>query len=579
MTDLELLQALGHISTEALSGAENLQLAPKKSRKKPLQRGLLIAALISLMLFLVSCAMAYMLHMQDLKIGERQTLRDVFDPFHREIVGTQTVSQQVLTLSGVEGSPAYQAAREWFSFQQSYDPDKSIRQDAFRNGDPEAQFPDTYWPYRTYSQEMVDELHRLSEKYNLTLLGSPMEFRSMSAFKRAVGIDHILTTKSKANLHLDSGTCYPGGNFELDCDLTLPEGKDTWPYTIHLILYYSRKDCLSAQFQYLDTAKQWNEWNYRTASGQEILILHAAEDSGAYLICDKGDCTMAFSFEAGYNPMTDDPNFVPEWMTDRQVEQVADAIDFSIRPQLPDASAANITGHPKDWEIETKAVYFDGAYGKLIFHLTAPRKIDLQMEKGADLYPDNMHTLSFSSPAGTIKVNNWTYYGQDDGNGKKNTADIVIEFGVENIDDPLFQSETTWHMHMEDLVSRRSNGRKEVEEIIAEGVWDPEFTFQNCDFRKIECLTAPIQIKERGTTFKLLSYELRNNCALITVEDNFNMPLSLGSFVILDDGTEIPLIIGDSRGNLARRAADSPIDLDHVAAIRFEDGKMISVHP
>ena len=61
MTSLELFTALGGISSENLSGAEELQNKPcvRKKRKTQIKRAVLIAAVIALALLLVGCAVAY----------------------------------------------------------------------------------------------------------------------------------------------------------------------------------------------------------------------------------------------------------------------------------------------------------------------------------------------------------------------------------------------------------------------------------------------------------------------------------------------------------------------------------------
>ena len=72
MTNLELFIALGGISAENLSGAEELQSNPPAhtGRKPPMRRAVLIAAAVALTLLLVGCAVVYVLHLQDMKIGE-----------------------------------------------------------------------------------------------------------------------------------------------------------------------------------------------------------------------------------------------------------------------------------------------------------------------------------------------------------------------------------------------------------------------------------------------------------------------------------------------------------------------------
>ena len=58
MTNLELFKALSNVSTGNLSGAEELQNTTyvRVSRKRPTKQAVLIAAIISLMLFLMGCA-------------------------------------------------------------------------------------------------------------------------------------------------------------------------------------------------------------------------------------------------------------------------------------------------------------------------------------------------------------------------------------------------------------------------------------------------------------------------------------------------------------------------------------------
>lgn len=575
MTAMELMSCIGQVKGELVLEARNMPAPGMKRPRRGVKRALLIAAVISLLLLLVGCGVVYVLQMKNLKVGQRETTRHVFDEYHREVIGEETVPQQVLTLSGLKGSPSYQAAKEWFDFQQSYDPDGTIRKEAFQ-GDPEAQFPDTYWTYRTYSREMVDKLQELAGKYGLKLLGAPMEFTSMSGFTRAVGIDHVLLPDSEVSAYLDGGDCYPGGNFNISMDLNMPEGEGMWPYTIHARLVYCRQDCLSTEFEYLDLEQDWKEWSYTTASGATVLILRAPEGE-AYLFCDCSDAILTVHFEAGFNPLTDIPDFVPEWMTDRQVEQVADAIDFTIRPQLPDPDAAVVTGHTPGWEIETKNVCFDGSFGWLVFHLTAPAGTALPGGDGEYVYPDNTDHEILIPDTGELGSNFWTFYSEDDGDGLENTTDLVYIFGLETIDDPDFPMEANWIAHIEDLTASYMEGRRDVEKIIAEGVWEPEFSFTGCDTRRIECLREPLTVSSDQFKGTIESFQLRSLGAVITVAEGSGDCGFLDAVAVLKDGTEIPMSVGDCEGRTARRLADRPIDLDQVSAVRLPDGTELPV--
>lgn len=59
MTNWELFKSLSYIDANTLSGAEALQVAAPVSHGKGRTRALLIAAVITLSLLLVGCAVAY----------------------------------------------------------------------------------------------------------------------------------------------------------------------------------------------------------------------------------------------------------------------------------------------------------------------------------------------------------------------------------------------------------------------------------------------------------------------------------------------------------------------------------------
>ena len=98
-----------------------------------------MAAIVALMLLLVGWAVVYVLSMQEIWIGEQEIYQDVFayDPDTGEAIeyiGQETITEQVLTLAGLKGSPNYLAAMEWFDFKKEYDPDHSIISQLNREG-------------------------------------------------------------------------------------------------------------------------------------------------------------------------------------------------------------------------------------------------------------------------------------------------------------------------------------------------------------------------------------------------------------------------------------------------------------
>ena len=100
----------------------------KEQTHRVLRRPFLVAAIIAMMLLLVGCAVVYMLSLKEIKLGEEQSTYDAFsyDPdtgMPIEYLGKETVIEQALSFAGMKDTPTYKAAREWYDFKQSYDPD------------------------------------------------------------------------------------------------------------------------------------------------------------------------------------------------------------------------------------------------------------------------------------------------------------------------------------------------------------------------------------------------------------------------------------------------------------------------
>ena len=162
MNGKDILLGLKYVGDDLIEKAEYGQFPTavekeeqKKNTRPRIRRPLLIAAVITTMLLLVGCAVVYVLSLSELKLGDQLATRDVYDydPNSGEAVsyvGQETYTQQALTLAGLDGTPASQAAREWYAFCESYDPDGTIQKAAWGK---ELELPEEYYGYGLYSQE------------------------------------------------------------------------------------------------------------------------------------------------------------------------------------------------------------------------------------------------------------------------------------------------------------------------------------------------------------------------------------------------------------------------------------------
>nr|MBQ8244145.1 hypothetical protein [Oscillospiraceae bacterium] len=584
MNGNDIFKGLQYIDTDLIQEAEFGSFPRMRTLRRPLQ----IAAVIALALLLVGCAVVYVLNMQGLLLGHRQTEYDSFSADGLEYLGKETVTEQVLTLAGLQGTPAYQAAQEWFDFQQSYDPDHEIQKKVWGSY-PE--FPEEYSGYNLYTQEMKEALDTIAAKYGLKLRGKRIPFQTTKLTMRALGMENILVPGSEAAMEVTDAWYYENGNLNLGFDIVLPDGKSTWGY-----LYYRRKDCLIDDTCII-SGDSWQEWNHTTPSGHDTLILRSPETWVAWIFCDMGESTASLRVEARadvYSELPDGTDIVEStYMTDRQLEQLADCIDFSIQPKLtegyetmPDGavgSGETINGY----SIRLKSVETDGYAATITLGITAPEGtvlIDPEIDD-YNVVPGNW-ARGFFTPVTEVDTIGASSSGgsQEDGDGLANTVDFVLETKCTTRDGSMpFGPDAVWRIYFEDIHSSWWDdvNFKQVEPLIAEGTWDMEISFADGDFRELELLAEPITatactgwkldgtdvLEERTVT----SVKLRSHSIDLTCDDtsaDFFCFTGKFSYVIMKDGSQTEFTSGTFR---------QPIDLDQVACIVLADGTKLPV--
>jgi len=265
---------------------------------------LLIAALVSLLLMLVGCAVVYMLHLQDLKIGEHTIIAP-----ENSFSEADEIDLDILSLQGITDSANYLANQEWLAFTQSYEPEL---------GDYWVS-EEEYWAYNVLNQVMVDKLDEICEKYGLKVIGKPWhEHVDCNVFLPLVGVEGLLHADSDARLHIPQGRFFPGGSFTVYGSLTLSGTEKAMDLTCHCV----QKDVFYDVFAYVDP-ETVTERNYTTQDGVDLLLIQS--DHSGMILADREDSFLSIS-------MTLSPGV--------SLEEIADQFDFTIRTTPPDAEAA-----------------------------------------------------------------------------------------------------------------------------------------------------------------------------------------------------------------------------------------------
>ena len=615
MNGKQLLTGLSNINQKFIEESE-MEPAVRKTgtgTRFVLRKHILIAAIIALMVFFMGCAVVYVLSMNGINIGQQQTFQDVFeyDPESGQAVaylGQETVTEEVLTLAGMKGSPNYKAAQEWFAFKQEYDPDHSIFNELQSTGQvPE--FPAEYQAYHLYSQEMKDKLDEILEKYDLNLIGRTIPFKTEELVCKALGLEDIVVPGKEAVIKLDYAGYQECGNLNMDFTIIIPGDEDCGAQATRCHIYYMRKDAFTEDVISLREIETWKEWTYTTASGTDVLIFRSPTDWRGYIFCDMPNYTVTLRYEFIDEQYSNDAagNMIieKEVMTDQEIERLADAIDFSIEPKLAEGwenqmdPTANSGKTIDGYTIELKSVQSDGNKALITLGITAPEDVNLLEHDGYPISLKHSNRWGFFEPVteGSGNVSGG-YAVEEDGDGKSNTQNVVLAFSagpeqIRNREYP-FASGHVWNIYWQDIYASYLDEKtnEPAEYLLVEGTWSFDVVFEDITVEELELITAPIASETAcGWDMKgndvyqdtmITSFILRPMSASIICDLEHAAPdfLTVGDgcvYVVMKDGSSIALHGDNASAGIQNLQAESTIDLDQVACVRLPDGTELPV--
>ena len=586
MNGKDLLTKLGDIDQSYYAEAEG-DGSSSAASPRILRKPLLVAALIAAALLLMGCAIAYVLSLKDMTLQEKPITIDRFSDDGSEYLGEEEVTQQILTLAGLKGTPGYQAAEEWHNYLEEYN-SKPENEDDITGTRPK--FPAEYDMYNLRTQEMKDALDKILDKYDLKPAGAEMLFRTPAQLLRALDMENVLRAGSSAEMQVLNANYYENGNLDFEFDVTIPGEGEILPEETWGGLYYRRKDCLIPDVTRLRDKDSWREWNYTTASGSNVLIVRSSSAWDAWIFCDMVDCTASLRVEAIKEYYSDDTVREVE-LSDRQLELLADAIDFSLEPELVDGyknlddgavgSGVVVNGY----SVELKSAQTDGFAGQIVLGIIGPEGTDLMGPdiKNYRIGPGNWGNgliTGVTSDAG----HSYSGGAAEDGDGLPNTVDYEIKFDFQSHDGrPVLTEDTVMNIYFEDIYS--SHWDDELcdfkEELITEGTWTFDVSFEGCDLREIELISSPFYAKattgwtldgeDTAEEVQIISFKLRSMSVDLTSAmrgADFSIFNGKQMQAVMKDGEQIPIL---------DKTYFDPIDLDQVDYILFPDGTKLPV--
>lgn len=320
MTGKDLVIAMSGIDGRYIEEAAPAAVPKTRSLRRPL----LVAATIAAALLLVGCGIVYALRLQDMSIG-KASYTQRFDDKGKAIDPVEK-SLDIITPYGRSGDAIQQALKEWYEFQESYDPDGALLTD-----EPDIPgIPNQYeYTYSCYTQEMVDKVNEIAAKYDLKLLEEWIPFQRYQSdiFLEETGIQSLLLPDSGAQITGMVGMLYPPYNFSMEFNLVTENAG-----TLMTSYGYARKDYFPRAFPGGMDIDAYEQWDHTTPGGTKLLLALNSKGQGE-IIAEQENAMIMISIDGNRSLSHSRYPDASEVMTKAELESIADQFDYSVQPK------------------------------------------------------------------------------------------------------------------------------------------------------------------------------------------------------------------------------------------------------
>ena len=326
MKAMDLLVGFNNVKDSYVISAEEFRQGKQIAQVKRLstRKVWLIAAVIALMLLLVGCAVVYVLRMQNLKVGEYSFYIPTEYDEDGNVIPVE--SQEPIIMLSLQGTNM-EALTEWVTFTNTYDQDGTILIEADGTGS-EWELPDNYHlTYGCYSQEMVDKLDEIVNKYHLKLLSSyiPLNYYESSVLLNSLGLKGLVKTDPDVQVEYWDGDFHLEGTFDLNMYISMDMGD--WKWERGSAGYrYSLKDYFDPITGGMLESIDYTQWDYTRKDGKKVLLV--LSEGTARIYANLPDAFISIYLDP---VIWVDGEKVP--MTQTALQQFAELFDLSVKPQ------------------------------------------------------------------------------------------------------------------------------------------------------------------------------------------------------------------------------------------------------
>lgn len=297
---------------QTLAARENVKGKEESDMNLKSKRMVRFAAAIAVILSVSSVGYAAGIFNLD-KVDSGKTRVKIDAPEFKQDYETDTIS-----LHGIEGSPEYEACKEWEEFTNKYDADGKILSKIGNNLVGLGEYEELYG---CYTQEMADKVDEICEKYKLSKLSNLQLINSEEEFCSKTGLGKIYKTGMKNMKHTGyNGYCYDDGTFSLDGSVRLGENADK-------VIDYQIGRSVKGTFHCVPgltvgELDKYKQWEYKTQSGETVLLANN-NSSKALIILEKEKSFVVVNVLGNILDKKFD-------ISNKTLEMLADSFDFSV---------------------------------------------------------------------------------------------------------------------------------------------------------------------------------------------------------------------------------------------------------
>ena len=281
------------------------------------------------------------------------------------------------------------------------------------------------------------------------------------------------------------------------------------------------------------------------------------------------------------------------YMTEAQMELMAETVDFNIQPKRVTQADVEAQAAPSQestqngWTLKLKEVDTDGYVAHIVVSVTAPEGTVLDdKEQVYSLHNGNHWAISPLDGRESSGGQGGGFSGADDGDGLSNTMDFVMDADLTMVDGSApFGIGSQWQIHIVDIAGYSTASGQVQEVTLVEGEWTFTITFDesNGDYREIELVQEPFPAKActgwyaDGTDavedYTVTSFVLRKYSSTIDYAEkkeyiypDFYSYDGKWMYAVMKDGTKTQML-----------GYHDALDLSQVDHILFPDGTTLPV--